>query len=84
MTNLEFVKGEIQRYNKRFSTRHNPTNAIEGGLDFWENFVSVAIVKGDRVVMGYAKCNPNYDTPNNETGLSIATFRALKRIDGRI
>ena len=79
MTNLQFVKNEIKRYNKRHDTGHHP---VVDGYDIWENFVSVTLNNGG-LVIGYAKRNPNCDEPNDHTGLSIATFRALKRIDGR-
>ena len=83
MTNLQFVKNEIKRYNKRHSTEHKIT-VVDSGLDFWGNFVSVSLVNVEGIFRGYAKRNPNCDEPNDKTGLSIATFRALKRIDGRI
>jgi len=82
MTNLQFVKNEIKRYNKRHGTSHAITVA-DSGLDFWGNFVSVSLMDGHGITQGYAKRNPNCDEPNYRTGLSIATFRALKRIDGR-
>ena len=84
MTNLQFVKNEIKRYNKRYGTEHIPVVAPTS-LDFWENFVSVSLIGGEdfHIYRGYAKRNPNCDEPNDHTGLSIATFRALKRIDGR-
>ena len=76
MTNKKFVENEIKRYNKRFDTNHSPIIDI----DIWENFASVSIF-GATPTIGYAKRNPNCDEPNDHTGLSIATFRALKRID---
>lgn len=83
MTNLQFVKNEIKRYNKRHGTEHEITFA-DCSLDFWGNFVSVSLINKAHIFRGYAKRNPNCDEPNDLTGLSIATFRALKRIDGRI
>jgi len=81
MTNLQFVEKEIRRYNKRYNTEHLDFSVA---LDIWENFVSVAVAEnGEPSSIGYAKRNPNCDEPNDLTGLSIATFRALKRIDGR-
>ena len=82
MTNLQFVKNEIKRYNTRHGTEHNQMSLSDEDLDIWENFVSVTLL-GEKHVIGYAKRNPNCDEPNEKTGLSIATFRALKRIDGR-
>lgn len=82
MTNLQFVKNEIIRYNTRHGTEHK-SRVIEKDVDIWENFVSVALFRDNNVFIGYAKRNPNCDEPNDHTGLSIATFRALKRIDGR-
>ncbi len=78
MTNLQFVKNEIRRYNTRHGTEHNPQKTIID-IDIWENFASVMV----DTFIGYAKRNPNCDEPNNYTGLSIATFRALRRIDRR-
>jgi len=84
MTNLQFVKNEIKRYNKRHDTKHNSVNLVDGDLDIWENFISVSLLcNSTATFIGYAKRNPNCDEPNEHTGLSIATFRALKRIDGR-
>jgi len=84
MTNLQFVKNEIKRYNKRHGTEHTPP-VVPSSLDIWGNFVSVTLLgeDADGIFRGYAKRNPNCDEPNDHTGLSIATFRALKRIDGR-
>ena len=80
MTNLQFVKNEIKRYNKRHDTEHTATLMH---IDVWENFVSVMMEVKENASIGYAKRNPNCDEPNERTGISIATFRALKRIDGR-
>jgi len=82
MTNLQFVKNEIKRYNKRNDTKHCPKNVCGDDLDIWENFISVTRFGGGKTFIGYAKRNPNCDEPNDLTGLSIATFRALRRIDG--
>ena len=81
MTNLQFVKNEIKRYNKRHNTIHGTDRLFD--FDVWENFASVAMTNGTKTILGYAKRNPNCDEPNERTGLSIATFRALKRIDSR-
>jgi len=81
MKNLQFVKNEIKRYNTRHGTKHEPNSVFD--FDVWENFVSVGMSNGTSVILGYAKRNPNCDEPNDHTGLSIATFMALKRIDGR-
>ncbi len=88
MTNPQFVKNEIKRYNMRYHTNHNFGTVITPRLDIWENFISVALKEEGMATtcIGYAKRNPNCDEPdepNDHTGLSIATFRALKRIDGR-
>jgi len=83
MTNLQFVKNEIKRYNNRHGTEHSRTGVDIGALDIWENFVSVSFFEKGVIFVGYAKRNPNCDEPNDHTGLSIATFRALRRIDGR-
>jgi len=83
MTNIQFVKNEIKRYNKRHDTKHKQDQIVNEDLDIWENFVSVTFL-WDKPIIGYAKCNPNCDEPNDHTGLSIATFRALKRIDGKM
>jgi len=78
--NLQFVKNEIKRYNKRFKTKHS-TNVTNEDIDIYENFTSVAI-RWNKV--GYAKRNPQCDELDIKIGLSIATWRALKRIDGRV
>jgi len=83
MTNLQFVKKEIRRYNVRHWTSHKMDMVAQSSLDVWGNFVSVSLIEGGRIFRGYAKRNPNCDEPNDHIGLSIATFRALKRIDGR-
>ena len=82
MTNLQFVKNEIKRYNKRYGTKHK-SDLVNGDFDIWGNFVSFTLPfrSGGTPIIGYAKRNPNCDEPNDHTGLSIATFRALKRID---
>ena len=80
MSNREFVKLEVVRYNERYGTAHLKSSLRS--LDIYENFVSVRVVSKSQKSTGYAKCNP-CDTPNAKIGLSIATFRALKRIDGR-
>lgn len=79
MTNLQFVKNEIKRYNTRHGTNHKPGAMVSADLDIWENFISVSLPWGKPPTIGYA-----YDIPNVQTGLGIATFRALRRIDGRI
>lgn len=83
MTNTQFVKNEIKRYNMRHGTEHNLVNVCAQDLDIWENFVSVTRFSEGKTFIGYAKRNPNCDEPNDLTGLSIATFRALRRIDRR-
>jgi len=81
MTNVEFVKAEISRYNKRHSSNYK-LDVSKEDLDIWGNFISVTLL-GKTPAIGYAKCNSNYDTFDAKVGLSIATHRALKRIDGK-
>ena len=77
-----FVEQEIDRYlRKRKWSRAKRSLEIQT-IDFWENFTAVTIKNGKNSATGYAKCNPGCDVYKVETGLSIATWRALRRLEG--
>jgi len=78
-----FVEQEIERYlrKQRRVKQIRPRLFDVQTIDFWENFMSVTIRTGENTAIGYAKRNPRYDDYKIETGLSIATWRALRRLE---
>lgn len=78
----DFVRQEINRYGRKHS-EHKVQSCRVIIIDFWENFTAVTIKKGKDFATGYAKRNPGCDVNKVETGLSIATWRALTRLRKR-
>ncbi len=84
-----FVEQEIERYLRK-QTRVKQSKGSRASMirldvqtiDLWKNFISVTIINGKNSAIGYAKCNPGCDDYKIETGLSIATWRALRRLEG--
>lgn len=79
MNTKQYVTREIKRFDKRHNEDHSKVKVLF--VDEFENYTSVGLINGGSTpVIGYAKRNPNCDELNEKTGLSIATFRALRRM----
>ena len=42
--------------------------------------VCLLMSRGKIASFGFAKCNPNYDEPDEERGMNIAVSRAMKKL----